>query len=49
VVSQCALHAAHSADLDRRLYEGLDLELDHLVSAAARGKRCERIWKDGPP
>lgn len=49
VVAQCALCRVRCLDLDARLVQGLDWELDQMVSAHGSGKRCERIWKDGSP
>jgi hypothetical protein len=49
VVSQCQADFERCRAIDSKLTQGLDWELDQLVGAAAKGRRCERIWKDGPP
>ena len=49
VVSQCEEHRAQSESFESKMRPGLDWELDQMVSATAKGKRCDRIWKEGPP
>lgn len=49
LVSQCEEHRAQSESFESKMRPGLDWELDQMVSATAKGKRCDRIWKEGPP
>lgn len=48
VISECAEHREINAETDAKFRQGLDWELDQFISGAAKGKRCDRIWKDGP-
>lgn len=48
LVSLCPADLDVSRQIEAKLRPILDWELDQLVGAAAKGKRCDRIWKDGP-